>query len=158
MARRPRDIGTEAETAVTRFLQDCGLQADRTGPHGANDIGDVQADPWRTIIFEVKAGKAAEQASANLIESWMQDTERERKNAGADIGILVVKKKGIGTKRAGQWDAYMRVGDLFGLVASDAEGRKYAWSAAPNFTVRTALDVLMEDMREYLAVRNYGRS
>jgi hypothetical protein len=154
MARRPRDIGTEAETAVTRFLQDCGLQADRTGPHGAKDIGDVQADPWRTIIFEVKAGKAAEQASANLIESWMQDTERERKNAGADYGILVVKKKGIGTKRAGQWDAYMRVDDLVLLLAI-ADVRMLE---APNFTVRTTLEALMDDMRKYLSTRNYGRS
>lgn len=36
----------------------------------------------------------------------MRETERERVNAGAQLGFLVLKRKGVGPARAGEWRAW----------------------------------------------------
>jgi len=99
--------GTLAETAVVRFARDRGFPgADRLPLRGTLDGGDVGLCPG--VIVEVKAGKAAQQMSLGQLGAWMDDTERERVNAGAELGLLVTQRRGIGPGRVGSWCAWLR--------------------------------------------------
>lgn len=102
MTNKPKNIGTQAETAVVRVLKEAGFRAKRLTLHGSSDVGDVDCG-LDAVCIEVKGGKAAEQASDGQIEKWLAETETERRNAGADVGVLVVKRKGIGPANAGKW-------------------------------------------------------
>lgn len=93
MVNRPKAIGTAGETAVVRFLQVNGFpQAERRALAGTHDLGDVTGTP--DLCWEVKAGEAAWNASDKQIDKWLVETEVERVNAGASVGILVVARYG----------------------------------------------------------------
>jgi hypothetical protein len=100
--RRPKDIGTDAERPVARYLAMNGWpSAEARRTHGTFDLGDITGTP--ALAFEVKGGHQAEQASDADILSWLNETEAERYNAHADIGVLVWKRKGKGPSSVGQW-------------------------------------------------------
>lgn len=131
MTNRPKQIGTAAETAVTRFFQGDGWpEAERIALHGAHDKGDIRIcrRPW-TAIAEVKAGAVAEKASDALIEQWLDETDTERRHATAAIGVLVVRRY---RRHPRLWDAYLRMRDIVWL-----ENGKYGWSDIP---VRVSLE------------------
>lgn len=110
-----RAIGTPCETAVVNVLIDEGWPlAERRPLHGSKDLGDVTGTPG--LVWEVKGGKAAENASDGQVVKWMEETEAERRNAKADYGILVMKRKGIGYTNARMWWAIMGVADWAHLV------------------------------------------
>lgn len=91
MVNRSKARGTAGETAVVRYLQAHGWpHAERRQLRGRLDAGDVTGCPG--LCFEVKAGDAARNASDALIVRWLAETETERVNASADIGILVVAR------------------------------------------------------------------
>lgn len=91
-----RRKGTSAETAVVNYLQLRGWPyAERRALHGSNDRGDITGTPG--ICWEVKAG------SRLCIPEWMRQTETERLNDGATLGVLVVKPVGIGTGQVNRW-------------------------------------------------------
>lgn len=118
MTNRPKAIGTWTETAVVRYARAHGFSgadtghapADRPALHGRNDVGDVHLCPG--VILEVKGGKAAEQASDADIAVWVAQAEAERTNAGAHVGILVTKRKGVGAPNAGRWNAFLTLGTI----------------------------------------------
>ena len=115
MARRPRDIGTAAESAVCRYLAANGFpHAERRSLKGTFDQGDVTGTPG--ICWEVKGGAAAKTASDGLIATWLDETDLERVNARADIGVLVVQRAGIGPANAGRWWAVVNSTDF---IATD---------------------------------------
>jgi len=98
--------GTRGETAVVNYLRVNGFPtAERRALAGAADRGDILATIG--VIIEVKAGAAAQTASPAKIDTWLEQTRTEQANAGADIGVLVVQRRGIGTSRPGQWLAYL---------------------------------------------------
>lgn len=110
---RPKDIGTAAETAVARAFQRSGFpHCERRALRGHYDCGDLTGIPG--VVVEIKGGKAAKQASDQLIESWLDETEIERVNANADLGLLVVQRAGVGAPNAHRWWAYTRTG--WGLI------------------------------------------
>lgn len=110
---RPKAIGTAAETAVVRAARRLGFPgADRLALTGAMDRGDVGLCPG--VIVEVKGGEAARSASDLDINRWLDETERERHNAGADIAFLVVQRRGVGAPNAHRWWAWWRLGWLPG--------------------------------------------
>lgn len=117
---RPKNIGTKAETAVKNYLLSAGyteLEAHRNVLKGSQDEGDVWLrDPQRgLIVFEVKGGKAAKEASYEQIKKWYAEAEKEKQNAGANYGFLVTQRAGVGYPNAGNWWAYAALGDLFSL-------------------------------------------
>lgn len=138
---RPKDIGTAAETAVVRYLRANGFPgAERRALAGTNDLGDIIGVPGWAI--EVKGGKAAEVASPGQVDDWMDETETERVNAGASYGLLVVKRRGVGVLRAGEWWAYLpvdTVGDMFDAPWADRR--------PPTFAVRMLLSEAVELIR-----------
>ena len=79
--------GTAAETAVVRWFQDHGWpHAERRALSGAYDMGDINLEP--AIVVEVKNTKAI------TLAQFMAETEQERINANAEIGVCVIKKRG----------------------------------------------------------------
>ncbi|MEV1331150.1 hypothetical protein AB0J20_16410 [Micromonospora costi] len=146
MKTRPRDIGTRSETAVVRYLQANGFpHAERRSLRGALDAGDITGTPG--VAWEVKGGDAARTASDLVIEKWMAELTRERENAKADVGILVVQRAGVGPGNAGRWWAYMtafQLTDLMGVVTE---------ACRPNFPVR----MLLADAVTLLRAAGYGQ-
>jgi hypothetical protein len=101
MANKSGAIGTATETAVVKVLRQYWPEAERRRLRGAEDWGDITGTPG--IVWEVKGGAAARAASDAQIYNWLQETETERLNARAAIGVLVVQRKGIGAPNAGMW-------------------------------------------------------
>lgn len=114
---RSKNVGTAAESAVVRFLAANGFpHAERRALRGSLDCGDVTGTPG--ICWEVKGGTAARTASDGLIAAWLVETDVERVNARADIGVLVVQRAGIGPANAGRWWAILPL-EVSSLHASD---------------------------------------
>lgn len=104
---RPKDIGTAAETAVVRALRQHGWpHAERRALAGIHDLGDITGTPG--ICWEVKGGDAARNASDGQIADWLAETEKERVNAHADIGVLVIQRRSVGPANAHRWWAVLR--------------------------------------------------
>ena len=116
---KAKDIGTRAETAVRNYLLSVGydpLAAHRNVLKGTADEGDVWLrESYGLIVFEIKGGKMAKEASYGQIEKWMQEAEVERTNANAKFGFLVTQRAGVGYPRAGEWWAYAKVEDIIYL-------------------------------------------
>lgn len=107
MVNRPRALGTLAETAVTRTARTRGFPyAERVALHGRNDVGDLLLCPG--VVVEVKGGDAARHATDRDIDRWLDETDRERRNAGAAAAFLVVQRRGVGTLNAHRWWAWWR--------------------------------------------------
>lgn len=116
--RRPRDIGTAAETAVVRHLHTAGWpHAERRSLRGALDAGDVTGTPG--VCWEIKGGDAARRASDLDISRWMAELATEMTNAAATVGVLVVQRAGIGPANAGRWWAIMPAWQVAYLVLPD---------------------------------------
>lgn len=113
--RRPRDIGTAAESAVVRYLRTAGHpHAERRSLRGAHDAGDITGCPG--ICWEIKGGDAARRASDLDITRWMAELDAETFNARAQVGVLVVQRAGVGPANAGRWWAYMTAAQLTALA------------------------------------------
>jgi hypothetical protein len=116
---KAKQIGTRAETAVRNYLLSVGyspLDAHRNVLKGQDDEGDVWLrEASGLIVFEVKGGKSAKDASFQQIGKWYEEAETERKNADGRFGFLVTQRAGIGYPRAGEWWAYATLGDLIYL-------------------------------------------
>lgn len=116
MVNKPKAIGTAAETAVVRYLRANGFpQAERRALRGNYDCGDVTGMPG--VVVEVKGGDVAKQARQASLVEWRRQTEVERKNAQADIGILVLQRRGYGAERAGDWWAEIDAGEITNKIA-----------------------------------------
>jgi hypothetical protein len=116
---KAKSIGTRAETAVRNYLLSVGydpLDAHRNVLKGQHDEGDVWLrETYGLVVFEVKGGKMAKEASYEQCKKWLEEAELERENAKAKFGFLVTQRPGVGYPRAGDWWAYARLGDLFYL-------------------------------------------
>jgi hypothetical protein len=116
---KAKSIGTKAETAVRNYLLSTGyspLDAHRNVLKGSDDEGDVWLrETYGLIVFEVKGGKMAKDASYEQCKKWLAEAELERDNASAKLGFLVTQRAGVGYPRAGEWWAYARLSDLIYL-------------------------------------------
>ena len=116
---KAKSIGTRAETAVRNYLLSVGydpLDAHRNVLKGQHDEGDVWLrESYGLIVFEVKGGKMAKEASYEQCKKWLEEAELEKENAKAKFGFLVTQRPGVGYPRAGDWWAYARLGDIFYL-------------------------------------------
>lgn len=94
--------GTRAETAVVQWLQAHGRpHVERRALQGTRDRGDIAGIPG--VVLEVKAGARLE------IPRWLAETETEQVNDGAAMGLLIVKPKGVGDTRVGDWWVIQRL-------------------------------------------------
>lgn len=103
MVNKPKQIGTKAETAVKKYAQSHGFpDAKRQPLSGSNDIGDIELCP--KVIVEVKADKSLD------YPRFMRETEAERVNAGAAVGVAVIKPPSVAEGRMGLWWMMMASG------------------------------------------------
>ena len=99
---KPKAIGTKAETAVARYLKANGFpHAERRALRGREDAGDITGTPG--VCWEVKGGDMARDASDTNVLDWLCDTERERRAARADVGVLVLQRRAVGPANAHRW-------------------------------------------------------
>lgn len=116
---KAKDIGTRAETAVRNYLLSVGydpMAAHRNVLKGSDDEGDVWLrESFGLVVFEIKGGKMAKEASHGQIEKWFKEAQTERNNADGKFGFLVTQRAGVGYPRAGEWWAYAYLGDLIYL-------------------------------------------
>ncbi|GAA2618881.1 hypothetical protein SMC26_40420 [Actinomadura fulvescens] len=141
MTNRPKQIGTAGESGVVAFLRPNGFPgAERRALKGTHDEGDITGTP--ALTWEVKAGKAAQQAGDLQIAAWLGQTETERVNAGADVGVLVVARSGYGPRRAGHWWAIVPRWQMARLLGAPS------FPAPPTFPVRMLLADLVLVLRE----------
>lgn len=127
--------GTAAETAVVRHLVANGFPlAERRALHGSTDLGDITGTPG--LVWEVKGGEAAKDASDNQILAWLAETDREIENANAAFGFLVAQRR---QKNVRDWWVVMWAGDLANLMV----GLDYH----PGAPVRLTLDGLLLTLR-----------
>ena len=108
---RSKDIGTAAESAVVRVMRASGWpDAERAALHGAQDRGDLTG--IGAVCVEVKGGHRAETASDGQVLAWMAELDAECVHKGADVGVLVLKRKGVGAANADRWWAVMWLADV----------------------------------------------
>ena len=116
---KAKSIGTAAETAVRNHLLSAGydpMAAHRNVLKGSDDEGDVWLrESYGLMVFEVKGGKMAKEASYGQVEKWFEEAQLECRNASGKFGFLVTQRAGVGYPRAGEWWAYARLGDLLYL-------------------------------------------
>lgn len=87
MSNPSKQRGTAFESALVRWLQANGHPyAERRTLAGSNDRGDIAGIPG--VVLEAKACKTFDLAG------WCRELEVEMGNAGADIGAVVVKRRG----------------------------------------------------------------
>jgi len=120
VTNKPKQIGTMGETAITRVFRDNGFpHAERRALAGVNDVGDILACPG--LIIEVKWGEMARSASLADVDKWWAETNREVRNSRADIGLLIVQRRGYGKDRAHlsrcfHWRDYLTEAPLVNVI------------------------------------------
>lgn len=112
---RPRDVGTRAETAVVRWLKVNGFpDAERRALRGQYDAGDVTG--IGPLCIQIKAGDAAQDPSDATVRKWLEETDVQRCNAGAALGVLVLRRRGHADP--GRWWAWV-YGDRLAVILTD---------------------------------------
>ena len=122
MSNPSKRRGTSAEVAVLKYVRGNGFPwAERLALSGNADCGDISLLPGRLVVLEVKAHASAAtgQPGDAQLADWMSQTSTERVNAGADHGVLVVKRKG--TTDPGRWFAYVTAGQFATLLGADLQ-------------------------------------
>jgi len=104
---KERAKGTSFETTIVNYLKTWYPMAERRTLHGALDKGDI-AGTHPGLAWECKNQKKLE------LSQWLLETEQERINANAEVGILVVKRRMYGTP-SDQY-AVMRLEDMVKLL------------------------------------------
>ena len=128
--RKPRAIGTATETAVVRYLRTAGFdQAERRSLRGSLDAGDITGVPG--VAWSVKGGVAAKTASDGQVTKWLAELERQRVNAAAAAGVLVLQRAGIGEGNAGRWWAVVWFSDLMHLHDDKWRAQVEPWHDFP---------------------------
>lgn len=150
MSNPPRQKGTAAETAVTRWARDNGFpHADRQPLRGGRDQGDITLTPG--VIAEVKAYRLPTGVPTHgQLTEWMRQTEVEQENARADVGVLIVKRPG--TADPGRWFAYVTAWTLAELIYA---GRTSEAGTSPANTAPVCLT--LASLTALLRAAGWGR-
>lgn len=126
MANPSKQKGTAFETQCVIFLRRHFPRVFRPALSGGGDTGDINGvmtklvrdDPNanRQVIFQCKNAKKWD------LSGWLNATKSQAfanmmKNGGiATLGVLLVKRRGVGAKHMGKTYAIMELGDLTKLL------------------------------------------
>jgi len=105
---KQRSKGTLAETALVAFLRERGEKAERRALHGTFDKGDINWLDW--IALEVKNCRTPRYGE------WVREAEEERRNAGAEIGVVVHKPHGTSITNQADWHVVMSLDTFLHIV------------------------------------------
>ena len=93
MSNPSKQRGTAFESMIVAHLKDNGFPyAERRALAGALDKGDITGLPG--VMLEIKACKTLK------LSEWMDEVRVEKKNAAAQVGVCVVKRRNHGAGRA----------------------------------------------------------
>lgn len=115
MVNPSKQRGTAAESAVVRYLKKRGwLHAERRTLSGVHDKGDVAGvyGIAGAVVLEVKNCKAAS------IGAWLAEAQAEQSNAGAALGVVIAKPRGVGFDNVDRWHAHLTFRQLCDLLAA----------------------------------------
>lgn len=149
LGRSNRRRGADAERRVVAWLREHGWpgaeRAVRTGYRTATragaDPGDIIGTPG--LVWQVK------DCAREQVDAWLAETEEQAEAAGADYGLLVVRRRRVGG--VGRWWVYMRLADLGGLLVH-AYGDATHLAPDPDDVARLELRALVR----YLHAAGYG--
>jgi hypothetical protein len=117
--RSSLNVGKQTEQLVARYLRERGLagveRAVRTGFRAGGrevaDAGDLTG--WPGVCVQVKSLRPAN-AAERQTRAWLAETESQRAQSGASVGLLVVRR--WGTLDVGEWWCFLTAWDLFGAA------------------------------------------
>jgi hypothetical protein len=118
MTAKDTNVGKDTEQRLARWLREHGgfPHAERTVRTGYRvssrsmaDAGDIDGCPG--LAFQAKSLRPADRAE-RAVPDWLLETEAQRQAAGADIGVLVVRR--WGTTDVGRWWAFLPLPQLAG--------------------------------------------
>lgn len=109
--------GDTFERATLAYLQAHGFPwAERTRAGYARDWGDIHVDPiGRSVIAQCK------NHARHAFPEWLTQLRSQIADAGARIGFLVVKRRGVGDP--GRSLAVMELADLLALLRAAGYGQ-----------------------------------
>lgn len=84
----------------------------KTGAADKGDIGGVRTHRGKRVVLELK-----NYGGRYNVGPWIDEAEKERMNDGADVGIVVAKRRG--TTDPLQQVAFMSVADLIALLTGE---------------------------------------
>lgn len=158
MVNKPKNIGTARETAVVKHARVSGFpDAERLALTGSADQGDIRL--CRGVIIECKGGATAKAAGFGQITQWAAETERERVNAGADLGVLVVQRNNPTVPGPAGWQAALPLWAVVGLAAEVDPWAVDAWAwreRAPLSVRGTLWSSTVNDVLRLLRAAGYG--
>lgn len=110
MTAKSTNVGKDTEQRVARWLREHGYpHAERTVRTGYRvaartlaDAGDIDGCPGLTI--QCKSLRPTDRAE-RAVEGWLAETEQQRLQTGADVGVLIVRR--WGTTDVGRWWAFV---------------------------------------------------
>jgi hypothetical protein len=115
MANPSGNKGYRGENPVLLYLRRRGFRHTyrmRTqGIHDKGDIGNID-----DVVIEVK------NAAIYDIPGWMRETAKEKSNAKAETAAMVMKPKGVGETRIGEWWAILTLEDYVSLLIKAGYG------------------------------------
>lgn len=101
--------GTSAETALVGYLRNHGFpNAERRALSGINDKGDISGTG--DLVWECKNQKSYK------LSEWMREAQVESANAGADLGMVIIKPVGVGLTSQSKWWAMLELADMVDLL------------------------------------------
>ena len=118
MANKSKRKGSAFESQVARYLakalDDDGIE--RRTLQGVNDRGDIAGVKinGKRAVIECKAEKALR------VSEYLREAETERKNDGAEFGVVVSKRRGVGEARTGEQLVLMTL-DTFARIVKGFE-------------------------------------
>jgi hypothetical protein len=103
MVNKPKKKGTEAETAVVNWAKKHEFYAaDRLALHGRDDVGDVLVA--HGVMVQVKDGYTERREPTDYqIDTWLKETEKQRKNGNHTVALLVHKRFGKSSPDEWRW-------------------------------------------------------
>lgn len=107
--------GWAGEAPVLAYLIQRGfIRSYRMRTQGAADKGDIGGID--NAVIEIK------NHGVYKFAEWMRETAVEKANAGARLGALVVKPKGLGAPKVDQWWVTMTLADFTQLLIDAGYG------------------------------------
>lgn len=103
--------GSLFEVQILNYLTDNGVMAFRNPPSGSNDKGDITVfSRLGKIVLECKNHRKMELAE------WVDEGEREKGNAEAELFAVAHKRKGCGDAKMGRTYVTMPLDEFVELV------------------------------------------
>lgn len=119
---KSKQKGTAFETAAVRYLREqLGSEHIMRQPlAGSKDLGDIAGVECGAgkVVIECKA-----YASQPKLAQWLREAETERNNAGAAVGVIVAKRRGVGDKNIGKQLVAMTLDNFIKLLKGENNER-----------------------------------